>query len=93
MKKVDGGVDIGGMQIRDSFLKVNPIARFFNKNRGHANELDNERVFNSQGISQEELVYGSAYSKDRENPYGGISTINIQFDQYFQVLELIICSN
>ena len=84
MKKVEGGVEIGGMQIRDSFLKPNGFMRFFNKNRGHANEIENERVFNSQGISQEELVYGSAYSKDKENPYGGISTINIQFDQYFQ---------
>lgn len=84
MKQFDGGVDVGGIKILDSFLKINKVARLFNKNRGHESATDNEKVFNSQGYSQEELMYGSLYNKHEDNPYGGMQSISIQFDQYFQ---------
>lgn len=85
MKQTDVGIEVGGVPIFGNFLKVNPFSRFFNKNRGHDNALNNERVFNSQGLSQEELMFGSFNNKD-EDQYvdgGGVSTIQIQFDQYF----------
>lgn len=85
MKQIDGGIELGGMRLMDSMLRLNPLARFFNKNRGQQNELDNERVFQSQALSDEQLMYGnSLYHQDNSAyPDGGVVTINVQFEQYF----------
>ena len=87
MKQIEGGVEVGGMRLMDSMLRLNPLARLFNKNRGQQNDLENEKIFQSQALSDEQLMYGnSLYHQDNQSSLdgGGAVTINVQFDQYFQ---------
>lgn len=82
-----GSLEMGGVKVSGQGFFVNTFARMFGKNRGHENALDNERIFNSQGYSQEELMFGAIGKRDGSDndPYSnsGVSTLNVQFDQYF----------
>tara|TARA_Y100000310_G_C20704329_1_gene833657 strand:- start:24591 stop:26432 length:1842 start_codon:yes stop_codon:yes gene_type:complete len=73
------------------FFDINQYAKFFRVGRMKDDLREREAMFNSQGLSQEQLDMGLMTPSDSTNfdaqSYGGymngITSINIQFDQYF----------
>lgn len=72
-------------------FNINRFAKFFTKDRFDQDIQDKQELANSQGMSQEELDLGRPLndSGNYDSYYGyagyhaGMTTINIQFEQYF----------
>ena len=78
------------MGVFDAIWGNNKFAKFFTTNREELDKQDREELVNSQGLSQEQLDAGDL--RATSNTYGvnqmgnfhsGMSSINIQFEQYF----------
>jgi len=62
----------------------NPFAKFFKKVRVEKDELEDEEINDSQGVSQEEIELANFINYDfQSSPSSAITTIGIQFEQYF----------
>lgn len=79
------------MGVFDSILGGNRFGRFFSKNREDLDKQEFEEMKNSQGLSQEQIDAGqSKYNNANYDSYynmgnyhAGMTSINIQFEQYF----------
>lgn len=66
------------------FLNLNPFSKYFQKNRHKDDFKENQEIRNSQGVSQEEIDFsGMIDYSSLTGPTGGMSTVGIQFEQYF----------
>ena len=66
------------------YFDFNKYAKFFRVGRMSEDLKQRETLINSQGFSQEQLDMGMTGDPTRaDNIYNGMTTINVQFDQYF----------
>ena len=66
------------------YFNFNKYAKFFKVGRMSEDLKQRETLINSQGYSQEQLDMGmTGDSAHADNIYNGMTTINVQFDQYF----------
>lgn len=86
MEEMKNNGTVGGMSVFGDFLKINPFSRFFSKARHEEDIKDRQISTNSQGVSQQELTYGShgMSTMGQSTPEGGYNVLQIQFDQFFQ---------
>ena len=77
---------VGGINVFGDFLKINPFSKFFSKARHDEDIRDRQIATNSQGVSQQELTYGThgMSTMGQSSPEGGFNVLQIQFDQFFQ---------
>ena len=86
MKQTAYGVKIGDTTLAGTVAKIADFSNFFGKNRGHDDTRANQVTLNRQGVTQEDIEYGTYGVNQQDTSDGGISSINVQFDQYFQFI-------
>ena len=66
------------------YFVPNKYLKYFTTDRIHQDVIDKQKNNNAQGLSQEQIDIGRTFD-DQLNAYNniGMSTINIQFEQYF----------
>lgn len=72
-----------GISLEKLFL-FNPFAKFFKKSRPEEEEIEQQEIDNSQGVSQEEVDLANFINYDYlSNPGAAVTYVGIQFEQYF----------
>ncbi|MFW6219673.1 MAG: portal protein [bacterium] len=64
-------------------MGFNRFSDYFRKSRVNIEDIENQIKDNSIGLSQEEILFGNSRNSELHGTAGGMSSIPVEFEQYF----------